>query len=826
MSSPALRLVPPAGTGRHPDPDAGWLGWLVAHVDPFWRPGEWDQELWLFTGDLDSNRTAAWPCRTPSCPAVTPWHDGRCSTCRRAQAASGVGDEEFDRQPRRAPFYPLVRATCTVPGCEGEIDRKGLCLRHFRAWEPGRAGGESLQSFLARARPLERHERCLVGGCPRERATRRGLCRFHDNRLRRSHDVASLSKEEMDAWVAAQGPRLGPHQFSLAGLAELVRFELLYGLQRRDEAPPPLAPLQVRILVPRLGEATSIRVIDFEAVCAGGGVQYNGAIRGLLGDLRRHVERAWTQHTGANPCASDLWEVGLLDLQSNGSRRWPATQGVIDFRPIEASWLREVLKDWAVATRPYLQRLREALRACGVASQTLVASGRTDPASLGAGDFAHIVDALSALRRADATLHSATHRNLLLSSFCEVIEHGRTAGLMGQVPDPFRPARRRHRVVEDPNEEELGKALPESVIRQLDANLDLLGPAGRAGSVAAADLQAMHQVIYRLLRDTGRRPGEVVCLKVGCIEVIDGAHNLIYDNHKAGRLRRRLPITSETAQAVVSWERRRSELPDPPATHQWLFPSPLLRSRQALGHLGAGCVGRAFRAWVERIGTIDGELLGPDGHPVAFDRSLIAPYALRHSYTQRHADAGVPVDVLKELMDHRSVQTTMGYYRISLHRKAQAIARVGSLAVDANGNPSPFSSPLAYQRASVSVPFGNCTEPSNVKAGGGACPIRFQCAGCSFYRPDPSYLPALEGHVASLRADRETARAMEAAGYVIANLTAEIDAFSRVADQMRRRMDGLGSDERAEVEEASRLLRRARAARHLPLIATTAEGTP
>jgi integrase len=196
---------------------------------------------------------------------------------------------------------------------------------------------------------------------------------------------------------------------------------------------------------------------------------------------------------------------------------------------------------------------------------------------------------------------------------------------MGQVPDPFRPARRRHRVVEDPNEEELGKALPESVIRQLDANLDLLGPVGRAGSFAAADLQAMHQVIYRLLRDTGRRPGEVVSLKTGCIEVIGGAHNLIYDNHKAGRLRRRLPITSETAQAVVSWERRRSELPDPPATRQWLFPSPLLRYNQALGHLGSGCIGLAFRTWVGRIATLDGEVLGPDGRPAPFDRSLIAP---------------------------------------------------------------------------------------------------------------------------------------------------------------------------------------------------------
>ena len=102
------------------------------------------------------------------------------------------------------------------------------------------------------------------------------------------------------------------------------------------------------------------------------------------------------------------------------------------------------------------------------------------------------------------------------------------------------------------------------------------------------------------------------------------------------------------------------------------------------------------------------------------------------------------------------------------------------------------------------MPFGNCTEPSNVKAGGGACPIRFQCAGCGFYRPDPSYLPALEEHIASLRADRETARAIGAADYVTANLTAQIDAFTTVADTMRHRLAELAPDERAEVEQASR----------------------
>jgi BMFP domain-containing protein YqiC len=117
----------------------------------------------------------------------------------------------------------------------------------------------------------------------------------------------------------------------------------------------------------------------------------------------------------------------------------------------------------------------------------------------------------------------------------------------------------------------------------------------------------------------------------------------------------------------------------------------------------------------------------------------------------------------------------------------------------------------------VAVPFGNCTEPSNVKAGGGACPIRFQCAGCGFYRPDPSYLPALEQHLTSLRADFETARAMDAAGYVLASLSAEIDAFAAVAQTMRRKLAELDPAQRAEVEEASQILRRTRAARTLPL---------
>ncbi|KPI22883.1 hypothetical protein OV320_1340 [Actinobacteria bacterium OV320] len=67
------------------------------------------------------------------------------------------------------------------------------------------------------------------------------------------------------------------------------------------------------------------------------------------------------------------------------------------------------------------------------------------------------------------------------------------------------------------------------------------------------------------------------------------------------------------------------------------------------------------------------------------------------------------------------------------------------------------SSDIAYELRSVAVPYGGCTERSNVKAAGSSCPIRFQCAGCGFYRPDHSYLPAIEQHINELRADREAA---------------------------------------------------------------------
>jgi hypothetical protein len=139
-------------------------------------------------------------------------------------------------------------------------------------------------------------------------------------------------------------------------------------------------------------------------------------------------------------------------------------------------------------------------------------------------------------------------------------------------------------------------------------------------------------------------------------------------------------------------------------------------------------------------------------------------------------------------MEHKSADTTLGYFRVSLERRRKAVETMRLHVVDRSGQAAPTSSATAYEARSVAVPFGNCTEPSNVKASGGRCPIRFQCSGCGFYRPDPSFLPAVEDYIRALKADRETARAMQAAEFVIRNITDQIDSYQSVVVGLRTKL--------------------------------------
>ena len=86
--------------------------------------------------------------------------------------------------------------------------------------------------------------------------------------------------------------------------------------------------------------------------------------------------------------------------------------------------------------------------------------------------------------------------------------------------------------------------------------------------------------------------------------------------------------------------------------------------------VSAGVLASELRGWAERLeffeGWLDAEgglrLVGdPDAPPVRFDSSRVFPYALRHTYAQRHVNAGTPVEVLKELMGHDKLDITADY---------------------------------------------------------------------------------------------------------------------------------------------------------------------
>ncbi|MDX3634465.1 tyrosine-type recombinase/integrase [Streptomyces europaeiscabiei] len=612
----------------------------------------------------------------------------------------------------------------------------------------------------------------------------------------------------------SDGPLPGVSQFSLSGVSLAVRREILYGIQQRDAAGINLVPQHVRRVVAGLPPGLSSLLDLDESFTRGLPADAAGFLNGVL----LHVQRARLQFNGGDATSGDVWQSSLVGLTAGRGRKYAAVHGIIDFRPIRQQWLRELVKEYGRTVRPNVLDLRQTLYAASIASTALADRPQSDkPENLSMSDMSAVVDAFRVAKRSDGRDYSTSHRRSLLRLWRTFLEYARQAGMMDHVPGGFALNPRYHSIAAvEASEDDIGRAIPEHVIAQLNAHISLLGTSTtyESGGWTAADFTQMYQVVYRVLRDTGRRPGEVTSLHRDCLEWIDGKPTLIYDNHKRRRHGRRLPISEATAQEIEAWKKELDRLPPVPACEEWLFPSPGQRNRPRRGHLtSAQFCNRIFRDWVdELISDLVDERLDESGAPLAYDRTQIVPYGFRHAYAQRHADAGTRPDVLKELMDHRSLDVTMGYYKVSLSRKQEAVRTVAKLAVDRHGTPQGFGDPLAYEVESVAVPYGGCTEPSNVKAGGGHCRIRFQCAGCDFYRPDPSYLPALEQQVAELRADKEAALAMDAADWVVRNFDDQIRAYAQSADEMRRRLEELPEDERAAVEAASRALRKARSA--------------
>ncbi|MDQ0935072.1 tyrosine-type recombinase/integrase [Streptomyces turgidiscabies] len=813
--SSALSRLPAPRTDSARDLDGGgWAAWLRGHLDPAWRASEWRQDCWLFTGSVHEPRSSVALCRTQACDTVVSPANIFCPFCKEEQKRSPLPDAEFARAfvpVRNRVAFGGVPQPCsfTKDGqrCVRPRHCKELCATHYTQWKT-HTTRKAAGRWEDTAVPYADTPACPAPACPLPGLYGRGLCRHHAQRFRehrRTHPDADVA-----SWAVQQPPYLAPHQFSLLPLPEPLRWEVLYGLQQVDPWLRIFEPPQVRRMVRDLAETgTLIGDITDQQMCPRSTV----AVLRMLGRVRTAVRAGHAEYTGTAPAQDDV-----LDLRALGQRsRTPAgirQPKTVDLRTIRQPWLRGLLRTWTVQQRPGADEFARTLRGVELASRALAQRpGTDDPTRLRYDDVTAVAEAFRTALKLDGQLAGWNYRMSISSHFFALIDYGRRSGTADTLSAAFVRDPALHRIPEqEANEDEIGKAIPEPVIRQLDAHLHLLGLGRARGqrTLAADDLQLMYHTLYTLLRDTGRRPLEVCSLPRDCLETRNDQISLVWNNHKARRHRRRLPITTPTAQAIRTWQERREQLHAslPSTGADYLFPA--LTHLATRPYLHTSYLSETLRHWVDSIPHLHGEGTDTQGNPLPFDRSLIYAYAFRHSYAQRHADAGTPLDVLRELMDHKSVSTTQRYYTVSLKRKRDAVTKLAAHVVDNHGRPRP-SSDTTYELRSVAVPYGGCTEPSNVKAAGGSCPIRFQCAGCGFYRPDPSYLPAIEQHLNELRADRETALAMDAAEFVITAFTAQITAYEQVTERMQRRLAALPAAQRQEIEEASTILRKARA---------------
>jgi integrase len=803
--------------------ESAWLNWLRDHTDLHWRPGQWDPDLWLFTCSPDDPTTLATCCAVANCAAVI-LHGTLCQICAKAFKQSSVDFDEFIKIYSR-PKPRLTTAQRSNPGhcavqfngrrCPSKGAIRNICEAHYRQWNKRsrRRPLITFEQWMTSGEltiPAEPLADCSVAACGREsmNATTK-VCRLHWSRYKRDRRF-----EPIDEWVRQQLPHIGVHQFMLLNLPERLRWEILYAIQQRAARGGRIDPENTKAVIRIMEASPSLATLskaDVDRIAE----RHNKTVGVHLHQFARALRNAYDVYLGRNAKDALVWDLDDVGFepQPSGRRPRPRRRKCLDFGLITQPWLRDVALAWSrQEAQSYL--IVKTHRAAMVASQALeqLPDRGHDMTKLGNRDVDSIAESVRVLTRADNGEPCQTSfKRHIFAVFFDLITWGRRQGLLDGLPASFEPSRTRIHLPADQVIEKACKAIPETVQQQLDAQTDSLGCGFTHGVLTPEQTHNMFLTAYTVLRDTGRRTLEVASLPTDCITRDRTGPVLIYDNHKARRQGRRLPILESTAKAITEWKQIHKTIPT--SSQEYLFPGSTIAEK----HLSSNGLSRAVRTWVRGLESLNSDEIDPNGEQVPFDRTKIHPYAFRHSYAQRHADTGTPVDVLWQLMDHRSIQTTGGYYTITAERKRSAIETVGNFTIEKNGRSAPLTASTAYQMRSVAVPFGNCIEPSNVKAGGKACPIRFQCAGCGFYRPDPSYIPAIEEHINSLAADREIAMAMDAASFVIDNIDAQIDAFRKVIDVMRDALERLDAEERNRVEQASAVLRKARAGASLPL---------
>jgi integrase len=633
--------------------------------------------------------------------------------------------------------------------------------------------------------PLPPMPNCQVDACIRTADGSCGYCNIHYQRFRN----ALRADPELDTrrWQTRESGVSDPGQVNLRALPALVVVEILFGVQQRVRGGAKIRDGSLRVLCDglRWREVSSITADRAE-------IARNKVVTTLRSAFTEHIRRALSDPESEQ--AKDTWDLAVFVHRGN-----------LAFTGIGQPWLSQCAKRWAAEQLPHHRslgatRVRTKINGLLMLSQFL--GCRPDrgliPSTLGRSDIETFLNRLAHLESIGEI--SRYRRTSICRNLREVLTGIRVLGLTraGQpaagLAGDF--SLERGDIPSDPEPGEPGRDIPPEIMAILCANLDTLEPA---------EVRAAIQIGI----DTGRRPEDILALPLNClVRDKDGAAVLVYDNAKADRLGRRLPIAETTADVIITQRQRvRSMFPDTPAAELVLLPTqrcnPYGRKPISIDMLD-----ERHREWVSALPV----LRTRDG--IEIDKTKVVPYIYRHCYAQRHADAGVPIDVLAELLDHRSYAVTRRYYRIGEDRRRAAVDTVTALSFDRHGNriwrearTLVESERARHAVGEVAVPYGTRTEPTNVKAGGGACPVRYRCVGCDHFRTNIAYLPELQTYLDDLLRTRErlaaTLNAVDDWARVDATPTEEeITLVRRLIGRIKGDIAVLDDTERANIDDA------------------------
>jgi integrase len=788
-----------------PVPVEDELARLVAVFDePFWSEAGWDASLRLVR-PAPGHPTLGWSrCVIPGCDLRACGYGGLCANCQRRWRRTSLSNHEFIAAAQQEPPVAgarrrLIDALCRVDGCPRPQTARthGLCnAHHSQCLERFKATtADAVQRFLREPDvvPLPALGPCKVAACTRLAENNKGLCISHQSRWKRVHATRGF---DFNHWLRTEPGISRCGVVNLRALPDLVMWQLLIAVQRRTRQGLKISPDHWDLVArhARSAGAPSLLGLNSKEI---GAFEVARLLRVLQREARLAIQ-SWEDEQ-----RRVVWDLGVIGLP-----------GTLDFTEITQPWLEAAMRWWAAEELPRRRAtkygfMRDHIRSLADLSTSLRIhrdDDGADPCLLGRSDILNYLTR-QAHRRDSGELTDCMHLRHLRQVKI-VLAQCREAGLtrpgqcMAGLPGEF--SIRRTDLPRDPDKRSW-RSLPPEVIRALDADLPQL-EAGHTREM---------RVAVELLMDTGRRPDEICQLPLTCLDQDERGPVLIYTDFKTNRHDRRLPISTATAELIRGQQQRvRLRYPNADETNLVLLPG---TNGNPFGQrpIRAATLTNFHREWVDSLPP----LLLDDGTP--FPKSLAVPYAYRHSYCQRHADAGTPMDVLRDLMGHRSTDTTQIYYRVTESRTRAAVEKLIAHQYDGSGRrlwrraaELLDSEHTRHRVGQIAVPFGICAEPSNVQAGGTACPFRMRCVGCGHFRADASFLPELRAYLDRLLADRERVLAAtdidEWARMEATPSDTEISKIRQLIHRVEFDLEDLTSADREQINQACSVLRKAR----------------